>query len=231
MTRCLVLRLGRVPYGPVLNFQRKLHAERHGQRIPNVLLSLEHRPVITLGRAGSQADLLFSADELHKMGVEIFTIERGGGATYHGPGQLVLYPIVDLRELGLSLREYVRRLEEVMIRTGEAFGAKLFRRPGYPGAWHTLGKVGFVGVYVRGWVTMHGLALNVDLEPHGFQWIVPCGMPGLPVVSLRDIVGKRIPLLAAEDVAIKAFAEVFGVELVELSGAEVRAWLSRNGLG
>ncbi len=230
MKRCLLLRLGRVPYGPVLHFQRSLHAERRAHRIPDVLLSLEHTPVITLGRTASPQDLLRSREELQQNGVEVFVVERGGGATYHGPGQLVFYPILDLRELGLSLREYVQRLEEVMILTGRAFGAELFRRPGYPGAWHTSGKVGFIGVHVRGWVSMHGLALNVDLAPNGFRWIVPCGMPALPVVSLREIVGRAVSLPAVENVALQAFAEVFRVEPVELSGAEVRAWLSPSGL-
>ncbi|MFN3346953.1 MAG: lipoyl(octanoyl) transferase LipB [Candidatus Bipolaricaulaceae bacterium] len=231
MRRCLLLRLGRVPYGPVLRLQRSLHGERRAQNIPNVLLSLEHTPVITLGRAASPTDLLLPAKELRQNGVEVYEIERGGGATYHGPGQLVLYPVVDLRELGISLREYVRRLEEVMILAGRAFGVELFRQPGHPGAWHTLGKVGFIGVHVRGWITMHGLAFNVDLEPDGFRWIVPCGRPDLPVVSLRQILGKEISLAAVESYALRAFAEVFCVELVELSGEEVRAWLSRNGSG
>lgn len=230
MKRCLLLRLGRVPYGPVLHLQRRLQCARRAQRIPDVLLSLEHTPVITLGRAATQADLLCAAEELRKNGVELFEIERGGGATYHGPGQLVLYPIMDIREHGLSLREYVRHLEEVMIRTGQAFGAELFRRPGHPGVWHALGKVGFIGVHVRGWVTMHGLALNVDLEFNGFQWIVPCGVPDLPVASLRQIVGHGIPMAEAEAAALSTFSQVFDVETMEVGGAEVQSWLSLNGL-
>jgi len=231
MRRCLVLRLGRVPYGPLLALQRALHTKRRAQTLPDVLLSLEHEPVITLGRDGSARDLLVPWEELRKRGVEVFEVERGGGATYHGPGQLVLYPVLDLRFLGIGLREYVWRLEEVMIRTGRAFGAELFRRPGQPGAWHARGKVGFLGVHVRGWVTLHGLAFNVDLNPHGFAWIVPCGVPGLPVVSLQDLVDQELSFAAVEDAALRAFAVVFGMEVVELSGAEVRAWLSPSGLG
>lgn len=231
MRTCLVLRLGRVPYGPVLALQRRLHQARRAQLLPDLLLALEHEPVVTLGRDGSAQDLLLPEAELRRSGVEVFSVERGGAATYHGPGQLVLYPILDLRALGMSLRGYVWALEEVMIRTGRAFGAELFRRPGLPGAWHPQGKVGFLGVYVRGWVTLHGLALNVDLRPNGFAWIVPCGMPGAPVVSLREILGRAPALPEVEKAALQAFAEVFGVALTELSGAEVRTWLSRDGLG
>lgn len=230
MTSCLVLRLGRMPYGPVLALQRLLHQKRRAQKVPNLVLSLEHEPAITLGRFGSGQDLLLPLTELKERGVEVFEVERGGAATYHGPGQLVLYPILNLRELGLSVRDYVWGLEEVMIRAARSLGAELFRRPGYPGVWHALGKVGFLGVHVRGWVTLHGLALNVDLQPNGFQWIVPCGLPGVPVVSLREILGQKISMAAVEEATLSAFSQVFGVGFVELSGLEVQAWLSPNGL-
>lgn len=225
----VLVRLGRAPYGPVLELQRRLHSLRRERKTPDFLLSLEHEPVITLGRVGRNEDLLLSQDELRRMGVEIYTVERGGAATYHGPGQLVLYPILDLRGLGLGVREYVRQLEEVMIRTGKALAVELFRRPGYPGAWHRKGKVGFIGVYVRGWVTFHGLALNVDLRPNGFAWIVPCGAPGLPVVSLAELSPDGCTLAEVEGLAHSAFSAVFGVELVEISPREVWAWLNRIG--
>lgn len=229
MRKTLVLRLGRVPYGPVLSLQRKLHSLRRLGKIPDLLLSLEHEPVITLGRSAQEKDLLLPEEEVRKMGAEVFSVERGGQATYHGPGQLVLYPILNLRELGIGLREYVGKLEEVMIRTAAAFGVPLFRRPGYPGAWHARGKVGFVGVCVRGWVTFHGLALNVDLKPNGFQWIVPCGLPGLSVVSLSQLLGRPLSVDEVEPIALRSFSEIFGFELLEVSGKEVQAWLNQIG--
>ncbi len=229
MRPVLVLRLGRVPYGPVLDWQRRLHLLRREGRVPDLLLSLEHEPVITLGRDATEADLLLPREELGRLGVEVHPIERGGAATYHGPGQLVLYPILNLRELGIGLREYVWRLEEVMIRTGKAFGVELFRRPGQPGAWHERGKVGFIGVFVRGWITYHGLALNVDLSPNGFSWIVPCGIPELSVVSLAELSGARIGVEEVEPLALSAFSEVFGMEVLALSGEEARAWLNQRG--
>lgn len=226
----LALRLGRMPYAPAWELQRRLHELRRAQKIPDILISLEHEPVITLGRSAQDQDLLLSKEELVKRGVEVFSVERGGGATYHGPGQLVLYPIVDLRALNFSVRQYVWALEEVMIRVGEAFGVELFRRPGFPGVWHTLGKVGFLGIYVRNWVTMHGLALNVALNPNGFAWIVPCGISDLSVISLSDILGQAVSVEEAENSALSAFSEVFSRELVKISGTEVKAWLSRHGL-
>jgi len=229
MRKALVLRLGRVPYGPVLSLQRELHSLRRSGKVPDLLLSLEHEPVITLGRAAKEEDLVLPPEEIRQMGAEIFSVERGGQATYHGPGQLVLYPILNLKELGIGLREYVGKLEEVMIRAAGAFGVRLVRRPGYPGAWHARGKVGFIGVCVRGWVTLHGLALNVDVNPNGFQWIVPCGLPGLPVVSLSQLLGRPLSVSEVEPVALRSFSEVFGLELLELSGKEVKAWLSQIG--
>ncbi len=229
MRPVLVLRLGRAPYGPVLEWQRRLHRLRREEKIPDVLLSLEHEPVVTLGRSAKTEDLLLSAEEREKLGVEVYAVERGGAATYHGPGQLVLYPILDLRALGLGLREYVHGLEDVMIRTGKALGVELLRRPGYPGAWHAQGKVGFVGVHVRGWVSLHGLALNVNLNPNGFRWIVPCGMTDVLVVSLSDLLGRALEVQEVEPLALAAFSEVFEVELVELSGGEARTWLNQRG--
>lgn len=229
MSFVLVLPLGRVPYGPVLHWQRRLNSLRRAGKIPDVLLSLEHEPVITLGRNASTKDLLLPEEELKTIGVEVWAIERGGAATYHGPGQLVFYPILNLRDLGLGLREYVCGLEEVMIRAGKDLGVELFRRPGFPGAWHTLGKVGFIGVHVRTWVSLHGLALNVNLKPNGFRWIVPCGMPDASVVSLSEILGRPLEVREVEPLALSAFAEVFGVELVKLSGEEVRTWLNQLG--
>lgn len=229
MRPILVLRLGRVPYGPVLEGQRRLHLLRREGKVPDILLSLEHEPVVTLGRDAAETDLRVPGEELKRLGVEIHAVERGGGATYHGPGQLVLYPILNLRELGIGLREYIWRLEEVMIRTGKALGVELFRRPGQPGVWHERGKVGFIGVFVRGWVTYHGLALNVDLSLNGFLWIVPCGMPGLSVVSLAELLGTEVGVEEVEPLALSAFSEVFGLEALELSGKEARAWLNRLG--
>lgn len=218
--------LGRIRYGPALELQRRLHARRREGQVPDVLLSLEHTPVITLGRRGKESHILASPEELARLGVEVFPIERGGDVTYHGPGQLVLYPILDLRGYRLDLHRYVRNLEEVMIRTAQAFGVRAQRRTGFPGAWAERGKLGAVGIHVNGWVTLHGLALNVDLHPNGFDLIVPCGLAGVRTVSIAELAGRPIPLGEAALVALNAFSELFGVDLIPVGGEVIRGWAS-----
>jgi len=216
--------LGRAPYGPVLEIQRRLHALRRAGHVPDILISVEHEPVITVGRLGSGEHILADPKVLSRMGVEVYRVERGGDVTYHGPGQLVLYPILDLREHGRDLKRYVASLEEVMLRTARHFGVEAHRRPGFPGVWLGLRKLGSVGVHVRGWVTMHGLALNVDLRPNLFSLIVPCGLHGVEAVSLTELAGRPVPLTEVREVALGFFAEVFGVRLVPLDREVLTEW-------
>ncbi|NOX44456.1 MAG: lipoyl(octanoyl) transferase LipB, partial [Caldiserica bacterium] len=170
--------LGRIPYDEALELQRDLHRRRCRGEIGDLVLSLEHEPVITLGRSADPRHVLADPAALLARGIRVRQSERGGDVTYHGPGQLVLYPILDLRGWGRRLRWYVWALEEVMLRVAAAYGIDAARIPGRPGIWVGRDKLGAVGVYVRRWVTMHGLALNVDPDPDGFRWIVPCGVHG-----------------------------------------------------
>ncbi len=208
------LDLGRAAYRPVWELQRRLVSLRRQGEVPDVLITVEHEPVITLGRRGSLDNLLVPLEELSRLGVELVRIERGGDITYHGPGQLVLYPILDLRDHGRDLHGYVANLERVMLGAARRLGVELERRPGYPGVWRGLKKAGSVGVHVRGWVSMHGLALNVDLNPNLFRLIVPCGLEGVEVVSLAELAGRPIPLEEAKAAALAEFERVFSVELV-----------------
>jgi len=223
--------LGRIRYGPALAIQQRLHALRREGKIGDVVLSLEHEPVLTVGRQGGQDHILASREELERGGVEVFAVERGGDVTYHGPGQLVLYPILDLRERGEDLHRYVWEIEEVMVLTARAFGVEAARRAGLPGVWHDRGKLGSVGIYVRDWVTMHGLALNVDLRPDLFHLIVPCGIAGAKAVSLADLVGVRISVEAARDVAFAVFSDVFGVDLLPVEGEVLAEWTKESRTG
>jgi len=223
--------LGRIRYGPALTIQHRLHALRRERKIGDVVLSLEHEPVLTVGRQGDEGHILASREELERAGVEVFAVERGGDVTYHGPGQVVLYPILDLRERGKDLHRYVWEIEEVMVRTARAFGVEAARRAGFPGVWHDRGKLGSVGIYVRDWVTMHGLALNVDLEPDGFQWIVPCGIAGAKAVSVADLVGREIPIEAARGAACMAITDVLGVELLPVEGEVLAEWTEGSRTG
>jgi len=231
VTSALYADLGRIRYGPAWAIQRRLQRLREEGRVSDVILVLEHEPVITIGRAGRGDHILAPRDELARAGVEVVAIERGGDVTYHGPGQLVLYPILDLRERGKDLHLYVRDLEEIMIRVARSVGVEAVRRAGFPGVWHDRGKLGAVGIHVRNWITMHGLALNVDLAPDGFRWIVPCGIAGAQAVSLSDIVGHPVPMGEARDAARTAVADVLGVELVPALEEEVAEWRSESPIG
>lgn len=231
MTTVLYADLGRVRYGPALALQHHLHRLRQEERVSDVILALEHEPVITVGRAGREEHILASPEELARAGVEVFPVERGGDVTYHGPGQIVLYPILDLRARGKDVHRYVEDLEEIMIRVARAFRVEARRRAGFPGVWHERGKLGAVGIHVRNWVTMHGLALNVDLRPDGFRWIVPCGIPGARAVSLAELLGEPVPMAEAWDAARVAVKDVLGVELRRARREEVEAWTSASPTG
>ncbi|MGY4706361.1 lipoyl(octanoyl) transferase LipB [Candidatus Bipolaricaulota sp. J31] len=215
--------LERVPYSEALKLQRDLHLRRCSEEIGDLVLSLEHDPVITLGRSADPRHVLADPLALEAAGVEVVPVERGGDVTYHGPGQLVIYPILDLRGWGRRLRWYVWALEEVMLRVAEAFGVRAERIPGRPGIWVGKEKLGAVGVYVRRWVTMHGLALNVDPDPDGFRWIVPCGIHGAGATSLARLTGRPVEIRDTERKAMVAFGEIFGVRVVEVQPEEIGA--------
>lgn len=223
--------LGRIGYGPALALQHRLHRLRREGELPDVVLTLEHEPVITIGRGGSETNIVASRAELARYGVEIVAVERGGDVTYHGPGQLVLYPILNLRARGKDLHRYVADLEEIMIRISRALGVEAVRRTGFPGVWHKQGKLGAVGVHVRDWVTLHGLALNVDLDPDGFQWIVPCGIAGAKAVSISDVLGQPIAMDQARDAARGAVADVLGGEVVAAGEEVIAAWRGESQIG
>src|SRR5215510_2187964 len=174
--RLQVRRLGRVAYAEGLELQARLVAQRQAGEVPDTLLLLEHDPVFTLGRNARRENVLFPEAELRSRGYEVFETGRGGDVTYHGPGQVVGYPILDLSPDRRDVHRYVRDLEEVMIRTCADYGLAASRVPGLTGAWLDREKVGAIGVRLARWVTSHGFALNVcnDLSP--FALIVPCGI-------------------------------------------------------
>jgi lipoate-protein ligase B len=208
-----VRRLGLVPYGEGLRLQTELVAERRAGRVHDTLLLLEHPHVITLGSSADAADVLVDEATRERLGIEVFEVGRGGSVTYHGPGQLVAYPILDLKPLGKDLHDYLRRLEEVLIRTAAAFGVEARRREGLTGAWTEQGKLAAIGVRVSSqWITSHGLALNVRSDLRYFETIVPCGIPDEAVTSLTRELGRPVEMDAAAEALTRAFAEVFGFE-------------------
>ena len=206
-----VRRLGRVPYGEGLELQRALTEERRAGRVRDVLLLLEHPHVITLGARSDTArsNVIATQARLQQLGVELHETGRGGDVTYHGPGQLVAYPIFDLRPDRQDVHRDVRDLEEVMIRTTGAFGIQAGRIEGLTGAWVAADKIGAIGVRISRWITSHGFAYNVNTSLDFFNLIVPCGIRDHGVTSLARLLRREIPMGEVEDIVIQQFEAVF----------------------
>jgi len=215
-----VRRLGIVRYGPALDLQQRLVAERQRGLIADQLLLLEHPPVITRGVRASTDNVLASAAVLRRRGVEIHDARRGGDVTYHGPGQLVGYPVVLLKPDRCDVHRYVRDLEEVLIRTAAEFGVRATRIPGLTGVWVGNDKLAAIGVRLSRWVTSHGFALNVTTDLDDFALIRPCGLADRGVTSLRRVTGRAISDAAVADCVAERFAEVFDREIRTGSGPD-----------
>jgi lipoate-protein ligase B len=201
-----------VPYQEIWALQRELlHARQNGM-VPEVLLLLEHEPVVTIGRSGDHAHVLMPREALAARGVEVYEIERGGSATYHGPGQLVGYPILDLRLLREDVGRFMRTLEATIIDTLRDFGIEATREHGYPGVWVGGAKIAAMGVAIKRRVTMHGFALNVTTDLSAFELINPCGL-GRPVTSMAAVLGHPVDLGAVRRTYAGHFAEAFGIHL------------------
>lgn len=204
---------GTVPYADGLALQNeRVEAVRNGSH--GALILLEHPPVLTDGRFGKGGNFVASEDEIKERGVDIHRTGRGGDVTFHGPGQLVSYPVISLREFGLGARAYVRALEETIIRTLGDFGVNGARKDGYPGVWTGGGKIASIGVAVRGGVTMHGSALNVNTDLSYFSLIVPCGISGVTVTSMSEILGKVLDVREVATSYARNFGEVLAAEIV-----------------
>jgi len=214
-----VIRLGQLPYADVLDLQRWVARARIAGDIPqDVLLLVEHPPVVTLGRTAKSAHLLSSPDALHERGVEVFEVERGGDVTFHGPGQLVGYPIIDLKRHKQDLHWYLRQVEEALIRALAYCGIGAERNPGRTGVWTHGRKIASIGVHARDWVTWHGFALNVTTDLSYFNLIVPCGIDGVVMTSIvREVEDGAINLAVVEEMVARAFGEVFALEAKPVS--------------
>jgi lipoate-protein ligase B len=204
---------GLTPYAAALELQRDLLRRRHLDQTGDVLLLLEHEPVVTLGRNADAAGLLVAPDVLAAHGIGLHRVERGGQATYHGPGQLVGYPILRLADHGLGVRSYVARLEEVMIRAAAALGVAAFRVAGRPGIFTDRGKLGAVGVAVSRGVCFHGFAFNVDPDLSHFRFLVPCGLTDVRPASLAEHVRPPPDPARAEAALCEAFESACRVRL------------------
>ncbi len=180
-------------YEEGLDLQHHFHAARLEDRVDDVLLVLQHEPVVTLGRRGRDNYLLLSKEEYERRGIALHTASRGGDVTFHAPGQWVLYPILKLGVNEADAHGYLENLEEIAIRTAADFNVSARRVKGKSGAWTDAGKIAAIGFHIKRWVTLHGMSFNVNLDLSGFQTIVPCGLEGDPVASLQTVLGEQTP--------------------------------------
>jgi lipoyl(octanoyl) transferase len=221
MRSCCVLKLGRLDYARAFQMQTDLVAQRKRGEIPDHLLLLEHPHVITLGRNGHLENLLASEEVLSRSGIQFHPADRGGDITYHGPGQLVGYPIMDLREWKRDVGAYVRSIEQVLIDTLAEFGISADRLKGCTGVWVNHAKIAAIGVHISRWVTSHGFALNVNTDMSYFQYIVPCGLTK-PVTSMAQL-GIKTNLEEVSERLAEHFCRTFEMEgLMACGTAEER---------
>ncbi len=204
--------LGLMPYELALKLQRRLTKARAQGSVPDVLLLLQHPPVFTIGRFRGEEDIIISLEKLQQEGMAVFHTNRGGSITYHGPGQLVGYPILNLAENGLGVREYIWKLEEIIIKLLLILGIQGHRVAKYPGVWVDGKKVCSIGVHVSHHITMHGFALNVNTDLRHFEYINPCGIKGQVMTSISKLLGYPIEVEAIIDALLDSFSAIFGLK-------------------
>ena len=218
--RLSVCDLGMVDYGEALALQRAVRDRRIEGSVGDTLLLLEHPPTITLGRRTAEDDLLVDREGLRRLGFAVADVERGGRATYHGPGQVVGYAIVSLKERNLSVPSFVALLEQTGIDYLAELGIEAGRREGFNGVWTNGRKIGAIGVHLRRWVSLHGFALNVDPDLGHYDAIVPCGITDAEPTSVRRELGSEPPMSEVKQGVAAAFSRAFGYVGVEWVGLE-----------
>lgn len=225
MAEILFQDLGRMPYKEAWDLQeeilhKKADQKRNGETPQNQLLFVEHNPVFTLGKNGDVHNVLMSQDQLKELGIEYYHTNRGGDITYHGPGQIVGYPIIDLEQFKTDLGWYLRSLEEVIILTLSEYGLRGERSPGETGVWIDPDKKGLerkicaMGIRCSRWITMHGFALNVNTNLHHFDFIIPCGIQNKKVTSIEKELGKKIPIDEVKEKLKNNFEKVFSTKIM-----------------
>jgi len=210
---CVVYQLGLVEYGEAYRLQKKLHRQRLNGDISDTLLLLEHPPTVTIGRSGSLENVLVSREQLTQEGISLFFISRGGDVTFHGPGQLVGYPILDLSERGEDINRYVQDLEEVLIRTLKDFSIYATRDNNHAGVWVGKEEVAAIGLSIRRWVTMHGFALNVYPNLEHFSFINPCGFSDRKATSMSQLLGREVHMEEVAKCLVAHFSDVFDTSI------------------
>lgn len=207
--------MGRIPYKECWDYQLALHSEIVSGVRPSTILLLEHDPVVTVGRHGDSTNIYFTPEQLANKGVDLHNVERGGDVTYHGPGQLVGYPLLNLKELDISVAEYLRTLEESLISLLAEYGLETHREAGFTGVWHKHAKVAAIGIAVKRWVSFHGFALNVTTNLDYFKLINPCGL-SRPVTSIKELTGIEMDCRPVAETYLEHFARAYGVVAAKL---------------
>jgi len=214
----IVYQLGLIGYSDAYYLQRELHQRISDGEVTDTLLLLEHPPTITIGKSSKLENVLASQAQLTKEGITLFFVGRGGDVTYHGPGQLVAYPIIDLRKRGRDVHKYLRDLEEVIIRTLNDFGIKSCRDVAHAGVWINNEEIAAIGLSIRRWVTMHGFALNVNTDLEPFSLINPCGFSDRRATSMSHLLSQKISMAALTERLLAHFAQVFNTQIEWGSG-------------
>ncbi len=221
----LVLNLGLEPYAQAWDLQHRLVQARLRGAVGDVVVLLEHEPVITLGRSADASHVVVSAETLDALGISVHRVERGGDVTYHGPGQLVGYPILRLEDHRMGVAAYMHALEQVLINALADFDCRAFRREGIIGVWTDGGKIAALGARIEGGITYHGFALNVDPLMEHYSLIIPCGLMGERITSLRQVVSRPIPMTQVRQSVIAHMGQVFSQSMLETTWEELRASL------
>lgn len=216
-----ILDLDRKDYKETWDLQRAIHENRVNNRVPNTLILVEHNPVITMGKSGQQDNVLFPVHFLREKGVDFYHIERGGDATYHGPGQLVGYPIFNVRDGLAGIKPFISKIEESIIATLVDFDIKAEKREKMIGVWTEKGKICSVGVAVKRWVSFHGFALNVNTDLAYFDLIVPCGLKNVEMTSMQQILGREISMDEVKKSIIIKFGKVFNQDISKTCSEEI----------
>jgi lipoyl(octanoyl) transferase len=229
MNRCLLLKLDLVEYGKAWKLQKRLFSIKQSNQIEDILITLQHPPTYTLGRRNKKTNhLLTDENQLRNMGYSIYRTDRGGATTYHGPEQIVCYPIIGIKSYTGDYYNYLRMLEEVMIKTLLDYKIKSRRDEGYTGVWVGKEKIGFVGVRIGGGATMHGFSLNVNNDLSPFNMIVPCGIHNVIITSISRLLKTNVDIKETTTLIIRNFADVFGVEMQAISLEELLEEIGEN---
>lgn len=222
----MILDLGLIDYEKAYLVQRKLVALRKLSRVGDSLILAEHNPIFTIGRTGSMSNLLADEKLLNARGIKVLRIDRGGDITFHGPGQIVCYPIIDLKAMEYDLHKYLRSLESIAIDFFDSYHTKCDSVSGMTGAWFGDRKIASIGISASNWVTFHGMSLNVNVDLGFFSMINPCGMSSVEMTSLDRLLGRRVSIDETKVRLIELFCERFNIMGDEIAGIECTAALA-----